>query len=42
MRPVPLALWNAVPVFVGIYIGTAFYEEFGFRGVLQQQLTRVL
>ena len=42
MRATPLELWKAVPIFVGIYIGTAFYEEFGFRGVLQQHLTRVL
>lgn len=41
-RTAPLALWTAVPVFIGFYVATAFYEEFGFRGVLQQQLSKVL
>jgi membrane protease YdiL (CAAX protease family) len=42
MRAAPLALWKGVPVFIGIYLVTAFSEEFGFRGVLQQHLSRVL
>jgi hypothetical protein len=42
-RTVPVALWKGVPaVFIGIYLVTAFSEEFAFRGVLQQHLTRVL
>jgi len=42
MRAAPLALWKGVPVFIGIYLVTAFSEEFGFRGVLQQHLTGLL
>lgn len=42
MRTAPLAIWKAAPIFVGIYLVTAFSEEFGFRGVLQQHLSRVL
>ena len=42
MKMHPATLWKSVPVFVGIYLVTAFSEEFAFRGVLQQHLTRVL
>ena len=42
MRPVPLPAWYAVPIFAGVYLVTAFSEEFAFRGVLQQHLSRGL
>lgn len=34
-------VWKAAPIFFGIYLGTAFSEEFAFRGVLQQHLTKI-
>jgi membrane protease YdiL (CAAX protease family) len=42
MRPAPLPLWYGPPIFLGIYLTVAFSEEFGFRGVLQQHLSRAL
>jgi membrane protease YdiL (CAAX protease family) len=42
LRPVPLPIWYAIPLFLGIYLVTAFSEEFAFRGVIQQHLTRGL
>jgi hypothetical protein len=41
-RTVPIEPWYGVPLFVGVYISVAFYEEFGFRGILQQHLSRIL
>jgi hypothetical protein len=42
MKVHPAVLWRGLPVFAGIYLTTAFSEEFAFRGVLQQHLTRLL
>jgi membrane protease YdiL (CAAX protease family) len=42
MKIHPAILWKGLPIFAGIYIFTAFSEEFAFRGVLQQHLTRLL
>jgi len=42
MRPVPLPAWFALPVFFGSFLVVSFSEEFAFRGVLQQHLTRLL
>jgi membrane protease YdiL (CAAX protease family) len=42
LRPSPLPVWYAAPVFLGVYIAVAFPEEFAFRGILQQHLSRGL
>jgi uncharacterized protein len=41
LRPAPLPLWYAAPLFLGSYIVVAFSEELAFRGVLQQHLARI-
>lgn len=41
-RPQPLSPLLAPPIFAGIFLVTAFSEEFAMRGVLQQHLERLL
>jgi membrane protease YdiL (CAAX protease family) len=42
VRPAPFPIWYAVPLFVGSYLTVTFSEEFAFRGILQQHLSRML
>jgi membrane protease YdiL (CAAX protease family) len=42
VRTPPFPLWYGVPIFVGSYLVVSFSEEFAFRGILQQHLTRAL
>jgi uncharacterized protein len=42
VRVAPFPLWYAPGIFLGVYISVAFSEEFAFRGVIQQHLSRVL
>ena len=42
MRSAPFPLWYAVPLFLGSYLVVSFSEEFAFRGILQQHLSRLL
>jgi membrane protease YdiL (CAAX protease family) len=41
MRAAPFPLWYAAPMFLGSYLVVSFSEEFAFRGVLQQHLSRL-
>jgi len=41
-RPAPFPLWYAPLIFLGSYLVVSFSEEFGFRGILQQQLVNLV
>jgi membrane protease YdiL (CAAX protease family) len=42
LRVAPFPLWYAAPLFLGSYLVVSFSEEFAFRAIVQQHLSRMV